>query len=484
MPQSDEATASLLRSLASAAGSSVVGGAGADDGLSAEDAKKSFAPGDAAGRDGKIIVQKWLAAGAEGDVYEARDADMGLLAMKCVKVAAGGDPAARMKALCTEASLVARLRADSPFVASLRYATTSGGVFVTFSDLVAGGSLGDALEARSVTASDAAAVAGQLGRALEHAHARGVLHCDVKPDNLLVAGARGGHLRVKLTDFGLAAFTPEPTAAELGDSLAEQTPPEPKGVVALPMGALRGCTRKYASPEIAYAWRTLAKGKGAPVDAAPLEPRTADLWAAALTVFEVLASGTGAQAWPAGGEGGLEALEAYVRGADLPLMNRGRGRDVDVPWRKRVARLRYAAKSPAPEDRLGAVAAACGADVAERVQGAKDPFHALSYLTKVSPLARARYERCVRGFRHGPLPAPLLACLRKTFAPDVSARPESASALVRAAAESGYDVDPVARGALDEQPPLPPTAYIGLHNNVGDCAEIKNVSRRGWFVGC
>ena len=438
-PASDEATASLLRSLASVAGSSVATGAGDDDGLSAEDAPKAFAPGDDAGRDNKIVVQKWLASGAEGDVYKVRDAEMGPLAMKCVKLAAGGDPAARRKALCAEASLVGRLRADSPFIASLRYATTNRpGLFVTFSDLAVGGSLSDALEARVVGGLDAAAVAGQLGSALAHAHARGILHCDVKPENMLVVGGDEERLLLKLTDFGLAACTPEPTAAELGKSLAEAAPPEPKAVSSLPMGELRGCTRKYASPEIAYAWRTLVKGKGAPADAAPLEPRTSDLWAAALTVFEVIAAGTGAQAWPGGGEGGLAALEAY------------------------------AAKPPAPEFRLEAIASACGDDVAKCLEAAKDPFQGLSYLRNVSPLERARYEQCVRSYRHGPLPAALLAWLRAALSADVADRPDSSAALVRAAIESGYDVDAVERDALDEQPPLPSSAYIGFYNNVGN----------------
>ena len=92
-----------------------------------------------------------IGAGVYGTVYKVRDAEMGPLAMKCVKLAAGGDPAARRKALCAEASLVGRLRADSPFIASLRYATTNRpGLFVTFSDLAVGGSLSDALEARGL----------------------------------------------------------------------------------------------------------------------------------------------------------------------------------------------------------------------------------------------------------------------------------------------------------------------------------------------
>src|SRR5262249_26535462 len=40
--------------------------------------------------------------------------------------------------------------------------------------------------------------------AVEYAHARGVVHCDLKPENVLVRNDHGA-IQVKLTDFGLAA---------------------------------------------------------------------------------------------------------------------------------------------------------------------------------------------------------------------------------------------------------------------------------------
>ncbi len=52
----------------------------------------------------------------------------------------------------------------------------------------------------------AAGIGIDLGSALAHAHAAGVIHRDVKPENVLidVAPEPGGPVRVKLTDFGIA----------------------------------------------------------------------------------------------------------------------------------------------------------------------------------------------------------------------------------------------------------------------------------------
>lgn len=51
------------------------------------------------------------------------------------------------------------------------------------------------------------AIVLQVLDALAYSHARGVIHRDIKPANVLLATARGGRLRTKLTDFGIAHAT-------------------------------------------------------------------------------------------------------------------------------------------------------------------------------------------------------------------------------------------------------------------------------------
>jgi serine/threonine-protein kinase len=105
--------------------------------------------------------------------------------------------------------------------------------------------------------------------ALGHAHSRGVVHLDVKPDNIFLARGADGRIEPKLVDFGLAKTDWEET--------------EPSGAnTALLVGS-----PAYMSPE-------QGRGRGA-VDS------RADLWAFAVVLYEAIAVKTPweAPSWPA-----------------------------------------------------------------------------------------------------------------------------------------------------------------------------------------
>ncbi|MEU3487482.1 serine/threonine-protein kinase [Streptomyces massasporeus] len=79
-------------------------------------------------------------------------------------------------------------------------------------ELVRGRSLGDALQEGTLSAREAARIGLEVLGALEAAHAAGILHRDVKPDNVLL----GRHDRVVLTDFGIAQIEGETNLTDTG----------------------------------------------------------------------------------------------------------------------------------------------------------------------------------------------------------------------------------------------------------------------------
>ncbi|MET7680120.1 serine/threonine-protein kinase [Streptomyces sp. NPDC005423] len=102
-----------------------------------------------------------------------------------------------------EARAAARL--DHPAVVNVHDVAVVDGRPWIVMELVTGRSLGDALQEGTLDARAAARIGLEVLGALEAAHAVGILHRDVKPDNVLL----GRHDRVVLTDFGIAQIDGE-----------------------------------------------------------------------------------------------------------------------------------------------------------------------------------------------------------------------------------------------------------------------------------
>ncbi|MEO8552019.1 MAG: serine/threonine-protein kinase, partial [Kofleriaceae bacterium] len=176
---------------------------------------------------GRYRIDELIGGGAMGEVFRAHDPDLGRdVAIKLVR--SGGSE----RRLLREAQAMARL-AHPSVIRVYDVGTVADKVFLAM-ELVAGTTLATWFEGdrgwRAVTA-----VMRDVGRGLAAAHERGLVHGDVKPENVLIADDG----RVVVTDFGLArSGTPEP-AGELG--------PEP----ALDRTATRGLagTPAYMAPE-------------------------------------------------------------------------------------------------------------------------------------------------------------------------------------------------------------------------------------------
>jgi hypothetical protein len=154
------------------------------------------------------------------------------VAIKRVAHAHPGDRAHR------EALATARLA--HPAIASLYEARTEGESLYLISELVGGEAL-DKLALRGELEDQRVLEIGvAVCEALEHAHARGVVHRDVKPANIIVlpdADAARERVAAKLTDFGSARICGEDALTHTGDvlgTLAYMAPEQSEGEQATP----------------------------------------------------------------------------------------------------------------------------------------------------------------------------------------------------------------------------------------------------------
>ncbi|WP_030681676.1 serine/threonine-protein kinase [Streptomyces sp. NRRL B-1347] len=109
-----------------------------------------------------------------------------------------------------EARAAARL--DHPAVVNVHDVVVEDGQPWIVMEFVRGRSLGAALREGTLGAREAARVGLEVLGALEAAHAAGILHRDVKPDNVML----GDHDRVVLTDFGIAQIEGETNLTDTG----------------------------------------------------------------------------------------------------------------------------------------------------------------------------------------------------------------------------------------------------------------------------
>ena len=150
-----------------------------------------------------------LGTGGSGSVWLARDERTGLdVALKIVP--REGKAAARAE---REAAAAAQLRHPS-CLRAYAFARDPRHVYIAY-EFVPGRTFREALRAGELNDAAAIEACAQVCEGLAHAHARGILHRDVKPSNVLLAD--GDAVSVRLLDFGLARMAEAETLTAQGD---------------------------------------------------------------------------------------------------------------------------------------------------------------------------------------------------------------------------------------------------------------------------
>ena len=173
------------------------------------------------------------------EVYRARDTRLGReIALKVVNEVLAGEPEL-VRRFEQEARLAGSL--NHPNLVSVHDVGVHDGAPYFVTELLDGESLRHRLSRGRLPLSTALDWASQMASGLAAAHARGVVHRDVKPDNVFVTGDG----TVKLLDFGIAKLAAAASPAG-SHGLLEDTVTPTGGVTAT--GAILG-TPGYMSPE-------------------------------------------------------------------------------------------------------------------------------------------------------------------------------------------------------------------------------------------
>lgn len=150
---------------------------------------------------GEFRLIREIGRGGMGIVYEAHQESLGRrVALKVLPAGAALDERLAVRFL-REARAAGRLR--HPGIVPVYTSGRADGVLYFAMELIEGRSLAEAISLGPMAPQDAARIAAEVARALEFAHAAGLVHRDVKPENILLSSDG----RARVADFGLVHET-------------------------------------------------------------------------------------------------------------------------------------------------------------------------------------------------------------------------------------------------------------------------------------
>jgi TonB family protein len=154
---------------------------------------------------GDFVIDKRLGGGGFGTVYLARNRFMGTTCViKRLHEQFASDPEFVRK-FVNEGRAIRRLR-GCPHIVEVEHMTQSeDGHLILVMEFVPGGDLASLMETRIMSSDEVIEYARQIALGLQAAHQAGLVHRDIKPQNVLIGQDSTGRLRLKLIDFGIAA---------------------------------------------------------------------------------------------------------------------------------------------------------------------------------------------------------------------------------------------------------------------------------------
>src|SRR5262249_1546288 len=227
------------------------------------------------------ILEK-LGVGGQGTVYKATDSKLGRTVVVKVLPPELTAREANLKRFEREARLASAL--DHPNICTIFDLDEVDGVHFIAMQHVEGKNVRQLVGGRPLELKSALLIVIQVADALSAAHARGIIHRDIKSGNVMVTPSG----QVKVLDFGLAKLLDDQQASAAGIHQTELTE------IGVPYG-----TATYAAPE---------QARGDRVD------KRADVFSIGVLLYEML-TGT----WPFRGKSAIDVRHAVIYDAPQPI---------------------------------------------------------------------------------------------------------------------------------------------------------------------